>query len=85
LLLVLASTVILGFESQGTHDLVLFSDGSGSLSIFVVFCGYLHTEKEGISDIAPYPSSSKSYLEFSPGILLLAEDTVFSALPSWQQ
>jgi hypothetical protein len=31
LLLVLASTVILGYESRGTHDLILLSDGSGIL------------------------------------------------------
>jgi uncharacterized membrane protein YkvI len=31
LLLALASTVILGSESHGTHDLILLSDGSGSL------------------------------------------------------
>jgi hypothetical protein len=30
-LLVLASTVILGSESHGTHDHILLSDGSGSL------------------------------------------------------
>jgi hypothetical protein len=31
LLLALASTVILGSESHGTHDYILLSDGSGSL------------------------------------------------------
>jgi hypothetical protein len=31
LLLVLASTVILGSESHGTQDYILLSDGSGSL------------------------------------------------------
>jgi hypothetical protein len=30
-LLALASTVILGFESYGTHDHILLSDGYGSL------------------------------------------------------
>jgi hypothetical protein len=40
LLLVLASTVILGSESQGTHDLVLLADGSDSY--FIVRRSYLH-------------------------------------------
>jgi hypothetical protein len=31
LLLALASTVILGSHSRGTHELILLSDGSGSL------------------------------------------------------
>jgi hypothetical protein len=31
LLLGLASTVIFGFESRGTHDHILLSDGSGNL------------------------------------------------------
>jgi hypothetical protein len=31
LLLALASTAIIGFESHGTHDHILLSDGSGSL------------------------------------------------------
>jgi hypothetical protein len=31
LLLALVSTVIIGFESDGTQDHVLLSDGSGSL------------------------------------------------------
>jgi hypothetical protein len=33
LLLVFASTVILGSESRGTHDLILLSDRSGDLQI----------------------------------------------------
>jgi hypothetical protein len=34
LLLTLASTVVLGSESYGTHDHILLSDGSGSLNYF---------------------------------------------------
>jgi hypothetical protein len=35
LLMALASTVILGFKSHGTHDPVLYSDASVSLPIYV--------------------------------------------------
>jgi hypothetical protein len=72
-LLVLASTMILRFESQGTRDHILLSDGSGNLQVIL---------QNSESTEVPFYIHNIVTLRLKSGIVKQEEAAIFKQLSS---